>query len=264
LVYRLVSSRVLHPDGDIRPASLVIEGETIADVANGARDGLPTHDFGDLLLLPGIVDLHGDAFERQILPRPAARFSHDIALLDTDRQMVANGITTAFHGVTYSWEPGLRGRDSAFEMLDAVERLAPRFGCDTYIHLRFEVFNVDGAGDVADWIDAGKIDLLAFNDHMDMIRAKTNTTRMIEYAERCGMTVDGFQDLLDQVYERRGEVPEIVANLAVAAEANGIPSLSHDDETPEMRRRCAGAITRLAAGCASSRSTSRPRGRAGT
>ena len=30
------------------------------------------------------------------------------ALAAVDRQLVANGITTAFHGLTVSWEPGLR------------------------------------------------------------------------------------------------------------------------------------------------------------
>ena len=59
-----------------------------------------------------MVDIHGDAFERQIMPRPGVPFPLDVALLDSDRQMAANGITTAYHAVTWSWEPGLRGRDT--------------------------------------------------------------------------------------------------------------------------------------------------------
>jgi alpha-D-ribose 1-methylphosphonate 5-triphosphate diphosphatase len=81
-------------------------------------------------VLPGIVDLHGDAFERQMMPRPGVDFALDIALLDSDRQALANGITTVFHGVTWSWEPGLRGRDNARAMLDAIERLRPSLGAD--------------------------------------------------------------------------------------------------------------------------------------
>ena len=59
-------------------------------------------------MLPGIVDIHGDAFERQMQPRPGVGFPPDVALHDTEAQLLANGITTAFHGVTLSWEPGLR------------------------------------------------------------------------------------------------------------------------------------------------------------
>ena len=76
-------------------------------------------DARGLLVLPGIVDIHGDAFERQMMPRPGVDFPIDIALLDTDRQVVANGITTVFHGVTWSWEPGLRGAGNARGILDA-------------------------------------------------------------------------------------------------------------------------------------------------
>ena len=66
-------------------------------------------DAGGYLVLPGIVDLHGDAFERQLMPRPGVHFAPVSALLETDRQLLANGSTTAYHGVTLSWEPGLRG-----------------------------------------------------------------------------------------------------------------------------------------------------------
>jgi hypothetical protein len=42
-------------------------------------------DARDLLVLPGIVDLHGDAFERQMMPRPGVDFPVDVALIDSDR-----------------------------------------------------------------------------------------------------------------------------------------------------------------------------------
>src|SRR3546814_19616923 len=34
----------------------------------------------DLLVLPGIVDIHGDGFERQLMPRPGVRFATALAL----------------------------------------------------------------------------------------------------------------------------------------------------------------------------------------
>ena len=92
-----------------------------ADLAAGR-----TIDAAGLLVLPGIVDIHGDAFERQIMPRPGVHVSLDIALIESDRQAIANGITTVFHGVTWSWEPGLRGTDNARGILGAIEALRPR------------------------------------------------------------------------------------------------------------------------------------------
>ena len=73
------------------------------------------------MVLPGIVDLHGDAFERQMMPRPGVDFPVDVALVDSDRQAISNGITTVFHATTWSWEPGLRSGDNARQLLEAIE-----------------------------------------------------------------------------------------------------------------------------------------------
>src|SRR5205807_7476149 len=88
-------------------------------------------DADGLLVLPGIVDIHGDAFERQMMPRPGVGFPVDIALLDSDRQALANGITTVFHSVTCSWEPGLRGPESARAIIAALDHLRPLLGATT-------------------------------------------------------------------------------------------------------------------------------------
>ena len=48
-------------------------------------------DASGLLILPGIVDIHGDAFERQMMPRPGVGFPIDVALLESDLPEVSNG-----------------------------------------------------------------------------------------------------------------------------------------------------------------------------
>lgn len=55
----LRSTRVLTADG-LRPATLLVDGETIAAVRawDDAASGVAVHDFGDLLVLPGLVDSH--------------------------------------------------------------------------------------------------------------------------------------------------------------------------------------------------------------
>ncbi|MEY4696685.1 MAG: hypothetical protein RIT14_1113, partial [Pseudomonadota bacterium] len=42
--------------------------------------GLPTVDLAGFWLMPGIIDLHGDGFERQVYPRPSAPFPLPAAL----------------------------------------------------------------------------------------------------------------------------------------------------------------------------------------
>ena len=66
------------------------EGGIITGVGAQARAERAI-DARGLLVLPGIVDVHGDAFERQMMPRPGVGFPIDVALLESDRQAVANG-----------------------------------------------------------------------------------------------------------------------------------------------------------------------------
>ncbi|SEI15522.1 alpha-D-ribose 1-methylphosphonate 5-triphosphate diphosphatase [Tardiphaga sp. OK245] len=219
---------------DIAETSLQIGDGVIADIGSDAPHGALGLDASDLLVLPGIVDLHGDAFERQLMPRPGVDFPVDVALIDSDRQAIANGITTVFHGTTWSWEPGLRGAENARKLLDAIETLRPKLASDTRFHLRQETFNLDAEDEIVGWLQAGRIDLLAFNDHMDIagISKPAKRARMVE---RTGLSSDAFDQLVDRVLSRADEVPASIARLAKAASAAGVPTLSHDDATPTMR-----------------------------
>ncbi|WP_371421572.1 alpha-D-ribose 1-methylphosphonate 5-triphosphate diphosphatase [Tardiphaga sp.] len=219
---------------DIAETSLQIADGVIADIGSDATHDALGLDASDLLVLPGIVDLHGDAFERQLMPRPGVDFPVDVALIDSDRQAIANGITTVFHGTTWSWEPGLRGAENARKLLDAIETLRPKLASDTRFHLRQETFNLDAEDEILGWLQAGRIDLLAFNDHMDIagISRPAKRARMVE---RTGLTSEAFDQLVERVLSRSDEVPASIARLAKSATAAGVPTLSHDDATPAMR-----------------------------
>jgi len=225
----LQGGRVLREDGQLDEGPLFIEDGRVSEAPQSGR----WLDASDCLVLPGIVDFHGDAFERQIMPRPGVRFPLDLALMDTDRQLAANGITTALHGVTYSWEGGLRGRETAEGLFDALERLAPRLQVEHKVHLRFECHNVAGEADAQRWLQAGKVSLLAFNEHLPGMRRKPH--KLQEYADRAGTDVPGFMALIEATLERTDEVSLVVERLALQARRRGIPMASHDDPSTEVR-----------------------------
>jgi alpha-D-ribose 1-methylphosphonate 5-triphosphate diphosphatase len=194
-------------------------------------------DADGLMVLPGIVDIHGDAFERQMMPRPGVHFAMDIALLDSDRQAVANGITTVFHGVTWSWEPGLRGPENARSILAGIEGLRPQLAADTRFHLRHETFNLEAEPEILEWLSGRRIDLVAFNDHM-LIADETSprSKKLAVMVERSGLGREEFLRLVERVRSRGNEVPASIERIAQAARAHGVPLLSHDDASPEQRR----------------------------
>jgi alpha-D-ribose 1-methylphosphonate 5-triphosphate diphosphatase len=228
---RIEGGRALLGDGledttiHVAPAQGVIS--QVGSDAPAAR----SLDAENLLVLPGIVDIHGDAFERQMMPRPGVDFAMDIALMDSDRQAVANGITTVFHGVTWSWEPGLRGPENARKMLAGIERLQPRLGADTRFHLRHETFNLAAEPEILTWLAERRIGLMAFNDHMP-----PRSKKLGPMVDRSGLTREAFLALVARMRERADEVPGSIARIAEAARAHGVPLLSHDDASPDQRR----------------------------
>ena len=217
--------------------SLALSGADIAEVDASRGRARLAIDARDLLVLPGIVDLHGDAFERQMMPRAGVDFPIDVALADSDRQAISNGITTVFHATTWSWEPGLRSGDNARRMLEAIERQRPQFAADTRFHLRHETYNLDAEAEIAEWLAEGRVDLFAFNDHMDGVAADISKPRKRNrMVERTGLTSDDFDRLVAHVVSRAADVPASIARLAATARVAGVRMLSHDDATPAMRQ----------------------------
>jgi alpha-D-ribose 1-methylphosphonate 5-triphosphate diphosphatase len=229
---RIIGGRALLPEGEAATDVLVADGRIVA--LDGGSTRAITFDASDLLVLPGIVDIHGDAFERQFQPRPGVDFPADVALADTEAQLLANGITTAFHGVTLSWEPGLRSPEAWRTMLDALA--ARRWTCDMRVHMRWEAYNLDALDTALADIAAGRVHLVAFNDHTPAILHKIgDPVAGAKYSDRAGMKLDAFRALAEKIAAREAEVPAAQARIAVAARQAGLPLASHDDATVPTR-----------------------------
>ena len=222
---------------DLIETSLSTADDRIVEVGTAHGGHAATLDASDLLVMPGIVDIHGDAFERQMMPRAGVDFPIDVALVDSDRQAIGNGITTVFHATTWSWEPGLRSGENARGLIEAIESLRPRLAADTRFHLRHETYNLDAEDEIGQWLAAGRVDLLAFNDHMDTTVASLDKPHKRQrMVDRTGLSGDAFDRLVERVIARADDVPASIARLATMARGAGIRMLSHDDDTPEMRK----------------------------
>jgi alpha-D-ribose 1-methylphosphonate 5-triphosphate diphosphatase len=217
--------------GSLTDADIFIADGSIADRPAADARSL---DATGLLVLPGIVDLHGDAFERQLQPRPGVDFPIDLALAETERQLLANGITTAFHGVTLSWEPGLRSVETWHKLLAALD--AGDWTCDMRVHLRWEAYNLDAIETAIADIAAGRVHLLAFNDHTPAIMKKLGDDATgAKYSDRGPLSLAEFRLLAERIASRATEVPAALDRIAQAARAAGLPMASHDDDSISVR-----------------------------
>ncbi len=232
----LLGGRVLLEDGTEADTSVAIDDGVIAAIGGVGRGR--RFDARGLYVLPGIVDLHGDAFERQLQPRPGVDFAAGIALRDTEAQLLANGITTALHAVTLSWEPGLRSPATWRRILDALQALGPAMICDMRVHMRWEMHNLPALEMALDDLEAGRVGLIGFNDHTPAILRKiADPATAAKYSERAGLSVAAFTALAEAAAAHAPAVEDATARLAAAARRHGIPMASHDDDSVIVRDR---------------------------
>jgi alpha-D-ribose 1-methylphosphonate 5-triphosphate diphosphatase len=239
-------------------ASVRIEGGRITGI-DVARDGATVIPARGRVLAPAFVDVHGDAFERQLQPRPGVMVPVETAMLESDRQLAANGIATAYHALSLSWEPGLRSVEVGWQVVDALERLDARLTTDNRIQLRWETFYPEAEPLIAHVLQGHVCPALAFNDHTTSsllhpdvalhdrpfdhvedypvtdISSDRFRDKMGDRAKRSQISTDAYIDLLSCVWSRRAEVPAQIERIAALARQHGAPMLSHDDSQVETR-----------------------------
>ncbi len=244
------------PDG-MHHTSVTVEQGRIVEIGGPAQGDVI--DARGLILAPALIDVHGDAFERQVMPRPGVFFPIETAVIDTDRQLASNGIATAYHALTLGWEPGLRDVARGRTLMQAIRDLAPRLLVENRIQLRWETFAFE-ALDTIEWaLDAPLLPSVAFNDHTsmtmrgfdipiqdrafefspDFVVGDINDARMRKRNEsnmrRSGLPEGEYMALLAEVWARRSDVPAAIDRVAAQARAKAAPMLSHDDTRAETR-----------------------------
>jgi alpha-D-ribose 1-methylphosphonate 5-triphosphate diphosphatase len=229
----LLTGAEILTDGGLRRGDLAIRDGRIAE---SAPSNAVNVDLSGLWILPGIVDLHGDAIERIIMPRPGVSFPLDLSLVDADRQLLANGITTAYHGITVGWEPGLRNIDTARDFVTVLATMRSSLACDTRINFRWEIFALEQMDELSHWFTQFPGAILALNDHTTVNLGLPPEARKIRrMADRSGLSPDGCVAALGDIAQRAPEVPAAVARMVGTALAAGLTCLAHDEMTPDER-----------------------------
>jgi alpha-D-ribose 1-methylphosphonate 5-triphosphate diphosphatase len=226
---------VLTPQGWLPDATVLIsEGRFEAITQTPTPSGYPTLVARGLHLLPGIVDIHGDAFERMICPRPGVNFPLEMALMENDRALLAAGVTTFYYSITDSFEPGLRSRATARNLLRAIQdELKFHLKVNSYIHIRHEQSNTDDFDEFCDWLAQGQVQLLSLNDHLPPTVDEETLHRYTKgLRQRIKLSDSEIHQLIRAALERRPLGQTQIEKLVQQAHTCGVPLASHDDETP--------------------------------
>lgn len=231
------NARMVTADQVLDDAALKIEGGKIAEMAVGrCLPGDIRLDARGQYLLPGFIDLHCDAIEKSIEPRPGSFFPVDVALYELDKNLAACGVTTIYHSLSFAEkEIGIRSNRMAAQVLRRVNDLGRCFRVKARVHSRFEITDNSAVPILEELIAENQVDLFSFMDHSP--------------GQGQFRSVSSFKDYYGPVYKKTdAEMDEIIAmklsnrekdahlnmeKLIAQCRKKQIAIASHDDDSPE-------------------------------
>ncbi|MCL2655889.1 MAG: alpha-D-ribose 1-methylphosphonate 5-triphosphate diphosphatase [Betaproteobacteria bacterium] len=230
----LTHATVIFADAVARDVGVLIENDRIAALDPAASGAARIIDLRGRLLMPGLVDLHCDALEKEVEPRPGVHFPLDFACAQADKRNASAGITTVYHALSFAnHELGVRNNAFAAEIARAVHAWQPHALIDNRVHARYEVTDETAPAVLAGLIEDGHAHLLSFMDHSPGQGQFRDVEAYRDYLART-YKMDG--EALKQILERKADAaPGVMARmetLAQLAREHGIAIASHDDDTP--------------------------------
>lgn len=231
----LTGARLVLPDAVLEDAAVLIEDGVIAAINPESGKHAQTIDIRGKTLIPGMIDLHCDALEKEVEPRPNVHFPLDFACAQADKRNAAAGVTTVFHALSFANEElGVRNNAFAASVARAVHAWNPHGLVDNRVHCRYEVTDPTAPDILLELIDSDEIHLLSVMDHSPGQGQFRDIAAYRSYLARTYKKSEGELDMLvkNKLAQAEGAMDRI-RRLIAAATAKGIRVASHDDDTPE-------------------------------
>lgn len=231
----LTNARLVLEDRVLENASLLLEDGLIAAIAPATANAERVLDLSGKTLLPGMVDLHCDALEKEVEPRPNVHFPLGFACAQADKRNAAAGITTVFHALSFANEElGVRNNAFAASIARAVHDWQPHALVDNRVHCRYEITDPTGLPVLLELLEQREAHLISFMDHTPGQGQFKDVEAYRQYIARTYKKSDNEVDeLLQRKQDAAASAMGRIHSLVEVAHAQGIATASHDDDTPQ-------------------------------
>jgi alpha-D-ribose 1-methylphosphonate 5-triphosphate diphosphatase len=208
-------------------------------------------DCGGDYLMPGLVELHTDALDRHIVPRPKVRWPARSAVVAHDAAIATAGITTVFDAVAIGdLQPGGERLETLSDMAEGLAACAAEgmLRVEHFLHLRCEISHGGLVGHLEALADHPALRLISLMDHTPGQRQFADLQQYATYYQGKYQMSDA--DLAGWIRRcraeraRHGEANR--AAVVALARRRGLPLASHDDATPAHAAEAAAAGAVLA------------------
>lgn len=230
----LTHASVVFADEVREDVAVLIEGDIIAAIDPSSSEGAREINLAGRLLMPGMVDLHCDAMEKEVEPRPGVHFPLDFACAQADKRNAAAGITTVYHALSFAnHELGVRNNAVAADIARAIHDWQPHALIDNRVHLRYELTDETAPPVLSALLDAGHAHLLSFMDHSPGQGQFRDVEAYRNYLTKTYQTDSGaIDDILERKAQSAVGALGRMETLAAQARSCGVAIASHDDDSP--------------------------------
>ncbi|MBR0568210.1 alpha-D-ribose 1-methylphosphonate 5-triphosphate diphosphatase [Azoarcus sp. L1K30] len=231
----LTHARVVLANEVLEDAAVLVDEGCIRAINPVQVSGAHEIDLGGQWLMPGMIDVHCDAIEKEAEPRARVLFPLDFACLNIDRRNAAAGITTPYHAMSFAHaEWGVRNNETAAELVRAVRRFQRHALVDNRIHVRYEITDESALPFILELFDEGCVDLLSIMDHTPGQGQFRHLDTYVAYMMgNHGSSREAALQVAEDKIRARETADERVLALMARARALGVPTASHDDDDPQ-------------------------------
>ncbi len=224
------------PDA-ILAGTLVTRGDTIVAIEAGRSSAPGAIDLDGDYLIPGVVDVHTDNLERQVLPRSLARWPSRSAMVAHDAQCAAAGVTTILDALCLGDLGFDTGRIQTFwDGVADLDALTPTglLKSQHYLHLRCEIPALDMLACFDAVADHPLVRLISLMDHSPGVGQYADIEFYRNLRRRGGLDEATVDRRILELREQRERVRETHRQtLLERVRGRGIALASHDDRTVE-------------------------------
>jgi alpha-D-ribose 1-methylphosphonate 5-triphosphate diphosphatase len=233
----LTNARLVLPDR-VETGTLVVRDGLIAEVSTGCSAAPGAIDLQGDHLLPGVVDVHTDNLERQVMPRSMARWPSVSAFLSHDSQVAAAGVTTVLDALCLGDlgfdESRLRTARDGVRDLGALTE-AGVLKTDHLLHLRCELPAKDMLPMLEEYHTHPLLRMVSLMDHTPGVGQYIDPARYRAMRVKGGGAPEAVERRMAELTAQR-EVVGIPNRRALLAlfEGRDVPLATHDDWDAEI------------------------------